>query len=82
MGVNDRDILEFLRNKNDGKGNIDELWELLKAKPDITLDWVINDIKNLEKDGLLKYEEATGVITLFPKANKPVVPLPPDSREK
>ena len=82
MGVNDLDILDFLRGKEEGKGCLEELWDELKSKPDITRDWVINDIKNLEKDGLLNFDEESGELILLPKANKPVEPLPPDVRRK
>ncbi len=70
-----------MRSK-EGVCDFGELWDLLKAMPDITLDWVINDIKNLEKDGLLIFDEATMEVTLLPKANRPVTPLPPDARRK
>lgn len=81
MGVNDRDILDYLRSKENGIGELAELWEILKGKPDITLDWVINDIENLEKDGLLTFDKNTGTITLLPKANRPVVRMVPDENK-
>lgn len=81
MGVNDRDILEYLRSKENGIGELAELWDILKGKPDITLDWVINDIENLEKDGLLTFDKNTGTITLLPKANRLVVPMAPDANK-
>lgn len=77
MGVNDRDILDYLRSKEDGICQLGDLWDVLKGKPDITLDWMINDIENLEKDGLLTFDKNTGTITLLPKANRPVVPMVP-----
>lgn len=78
MGVNDKDILDYLQSKGNGIGELAELWDLLKNKPDITLDWVINDIENLEKDGLLTFDTNTGTITLLPKANRPVARMLPD----
>lgn len=81
MGVNDRDILGYLRSKENGIGELAELWDILKGKPDITLDWVINDIDNLEKDGLLTFDKNTGTITLLPKANRPVVRMAPDANK-
>ena len=81
MGVNDRNILDYLRSKENGIGELAELWDILKGKPDITLDWVINDIENLEKDGLLTFDKNTGTITLLPKANRPVVRMAPDANK-
>lgn len=80
MGVNDRDILDFLRSKDNATCQLDELWDILKNKPDITLDWVINDLENLEKDGLLTFDKNTGTITLQPKANRPMAMVPPDKK--
>lgn len=77
MGVNDRDILDYLRGKENGICQLGDLWDVLKGKPDITLDWVVNDIENLGKDGLLTFDKNTGTITLLPKANRPVVPMVP-----
>lgn len=77
MGVNDRDILDYLRSKDNGMCKLGDLWDVLKGKPDITLDWVINDIENLEKGGLLTFDKNTDTLTLLPKANRPVAPLPP-----
>lgn len=81
MGVNDRDILDFLRSKEDGVCQLNDLWFLLREKPVITHDWVINDIENLEKEGLLTFDKNTGIISLLPKANRPVVPIAPNRRE-
>ena len=81
MGVNDRNILDYLRSKENGIGELAELWDILKGKPDITLDWVINDIENLEKDGLLTFDKNTETITLLPKANRPVVRMAPDVKK-
>lgn len=80
MGVNDRDILDFLRSQDNATCQLDELWDILKNKPDITLDWVINDLENLEKDGLLTFDKNTGTITLQPKANRPMAMVPPDKK--
>lgn len=41
---------------------------------------MISDINNLIKDGLLSYIQSTGVLTLLPKAKRPVAKLPPDRR--
>lgn len=80
MGVNDRDILDFLRSKDNATCQLDELWDILKNKPDITLDRVINDIENLENDGLLTFDKDSETLTLLPKANRLVVTIAPDSR--
>lgn len=80
MGVNDRDILGYLRSKENGIGELAEFWDIIKDKPDITLNWVINDIENLEKDGLLTFDKNTGTITLLPKANRPMAMVPPDKK--
>ena len=80
MGVNDRDVLDFLRSKENGICQLGELWDRLKVKPDIMLDWVINDIENLENEGLLSFNRDTDTLTLLPKARRPVVPIAPDRR--
>lgn len=82
MGVNDIDILDFLKSKGTATCQMDELWEVLKNKPDITPEWVINDIENLEKDGLLTFDKVKGVLTLLPKATRPVAKMVPDMRKK
>ena len=46
-------------------------WNELSVKSDYTWEWEMSDIKNLIKDGLLSYDQSTGVLTLLPKAKKP-----------
>ena len=80
MGVYDNDILDYLKSKENKTCHFDELWELLKDKPDSNQAWLMNDVNNLEKDGLLTFNEETEMLSLLPKATRPVVKLPPDSR--
>ena len=80
MGVYDDDILDYLKSRENKTCHFEELWERVKHKPDITQAWLINDINNLEKDGLLTFNKETGMLVLSSKATKPVVKLPPDSR--
>lgn len=80
MGVYERDILDYLESKENKTCQFSELWEYLKKMPDITQDWLINDIKKLVKDALLTFNEETETLTLLPKATKPPVPMPPNCR--
>ncbi len=59
---------------------LQDFLKVLSVKPDFTVDWVISDINNLIKDGLLSYDETTDVLTLLPKAKSPVDMMPPDNR--
>lgn len=81
MGVNDKDILDFLHSKENGTCQLGELLESLKCKPDFAQDRVLHDIENLEKDKLLTYDQVTETLILLPKANRPVVPMPPNVRK-
>jgi hypothetical protein len=80
MGVYDNDILDYLKSKENKTCHFDELWEHLKDKPYSDQAWLMNDVNNLEKDGLLTFNKETGMLVLSSKATKPVVKLPPDSR--
>lgn len=53
---------------------------MLSVKPDFTVDWVISDVKNLIKDGLLNYDKANDVLTSLPKAKRPVDMMPMDKK--
>lgn len=80
MGPFERDILDYVDAQPNDSCQLQDLLKELSTKPDFTVDWVISDIKNLIKDGLLSYDKATDVLTLQPKAKRPVVVIPPDKK--
>ena len=80
MGPFERDILEDIRAQQNESCLLQDLLKELSAKPDFTVDWVISDVKNLIKDGLLSYDKATDELTLLPKAKRPVDMMPPSKK--
>ena len=80
MGPFERDILDYLGAQQNGSCQLQDLLNELSVKPEYSQEWVISDINNLIKDGLLSYIQSTGVLTLLPKAKRPVAKLPPDRR--
>lgn len=79
MGIYDRDILDYLFSHGE-TCQLNDLLNSLKGKQDFSVDRVLHDIKNLEKDELVDFDENTQALTLRPKAQKPVVKLPPNQR--
>lgn len=80
MGPFERGILDYIMAQQNESCLLQDLLKMLSVKPDFTVDWVISDVKNLIKDGLLSYDKATDVLTLLPKAKRPVVVVPPDKK--
>ena len=78
MGPFEIDILEYVKAQPDEACSLHGVLSYLSSKPDFMTDWAMNDVKNLIRDGLLSYNEETEVLTLLPKAKKPVVKMPPN----
>lgn len=80
MGPFERDILDYVDAQPNDSCLLQDLLMELSTKPEYSENWVISDVSNLIKDCLLSYDQSTGVLTLLPKAKRPVVKLPPDNR--
>ena len=80
MGPFERDILDYIMAQQHESCLLQDWLKVLSDKPDFTVDWAMSDVNNLIKDGLLSYDETTDVLTLLPKAKRPVVVIPPDKK--
>lgn len=80
MGPFERDILKYVGAQQNESCPLQDLLNELSTKSDYTEDWAVSDINNLIEDGLLSYDQSTGVLTLLSKAKRPVVKLPPNHR--
>lgn len=77
MGPFEREILEYVGAQHNESCQLQDLLKELSAKPDFTVDWAMSDVNNLIKEGLLSYHETTDVLTLLPKAKRPMAMIPP-----